>query len=308
MVSNPIRWESRINLARGAILGWIQEPNVHVTLVEVAHGARDYDLADLGTHPQVTHVPVRQYSMAWCKESALNVGISRLPKDAKYVGTFDADIHFRKPGWAAETIHALQIYPVVQPYKSCYDLGPDDDHIQVHKSFASQWVLGKPIVPVGSRFWKHSGGPYDYPHSGFAWAWILEILEKIGGLFELGATGSGDHHMALSLVGKADWSFAPGIGKEYRDAVKIWEGHALSHVNKKIGYVPNTIEHGFHGDKDRRDYVNRWNMFIGHKFNPYADLKKNKDGIIEFSGNKPGLEKDFDHYLRNRREDDNSIG
>jgi hypothetical protein len=55
--------------------------------------------------------------------------ISRLPHDAKYIGTFDADIHFRKSGWAAEAIHALQLYPVAQPWKTVYDLGPKDDHL-----------------------------------------------------------------------------------------------------------------------------------------------------------------------------------
>jgi hypothetical protein len=44
-VANPIRWKSRILLARAAIVDWLREPNVHVTIVEVAHGARGYDLA-----------------------------------------------------------------------------------------------------------------------------------------------------------------------------------------------------------------------------------------------------------------------
>jgi hypothetical protein len=311
MVSNPIRWESRYKLARQAILGWIEEPEIHVTLVEVAHGDRNYELADLGDHPKITHIPLRQHTLAWCKESALNIGIARLPRDAKYVGTFDADIHFRKRGWAAETIRALQIYPVVQPFKNCYDLGPDDDHIQTHKSFASQWHKGDPVVAKNAHWWDFGGGkpgPYIYPHSGFLWCWVLEILEKIGGLFEYGAMGSGDHHQALGLIGAADYSITNGIGQEYRNLVKTWEARALVHVNKKIGYVPNTVEHFYHGDKNRRQYVNRWQMFIRHKFNPLTDLKRNRDGLIEFSGNKPALELEFDNYLRNRREDDNCLG
>jgi hypothetical protein len=41
---------------------------------------------------------VRATTLAWSKENCLNIGISRLPHDAKYIGTFDANIHFRKPG------------------------------------------------------------------------------------------------------------------------------------------------------------------------------------------------------------------
>ena len=137
MIANPIRWKSRVAIARAAIMDWLREPNVHVTIVEVAHGARGYDLADLGEHMRVTHVPVRAATLAWSKENCLNIGISRLPHDAKYIGTFDADIHFRKSGWAAEAIHALQLYPVAQPWKTVYDLGPKDDHLHAHVSFAS---------------------------------------------------------------------------------------------------------------------------------------------------------------------------
>jgi hypothetical protein len=65
---------------------------------------------------------------------------------------------------------------------------------------------GKPVVPKGTKFWSSNGGPYDYPHSGFAWCWVREVLDKIGGLFELGGMGSRDHHMALGLAGLAEYS------------------------------------------------------------------------------------------------------
>ncbi len=239
----------------------------------------------------------------------MNIGIGRLPHDAKYIGTFDADIQFRKSGWAREIIHALQLYPVVQPWKTAYDLGPNDDHVQSHVSFASCHHRGKPIAPKGQRFfWRHNGGCYDYPHSGFAWCWVREILDKIGGLFELGGMESGDHHMALGLAGLADYSLPAEISGAYRDAVKLWEARALAHVNGKIGYVPGTIEHRWHGDKTRRGYISRWDMFIKHQFNPHTDLKRNSYGVLEFSGNKPDLERMFDNYLRDREENSNIIG
>jgi hypothetical protein len=44
-----------------------------------------------------------------------------------------------------------------------------------------------------------------------------------------------------------------------------------------------------------------------YKFNPYVDLKKNTFGVIEFAGNKPDLEREFDNYLRSRMEDSNIL-
>ena len=37
-VANPLRWRSRIALARAAIAAWLQEPNVSITLAECAYG------------------------------------------------------------------------------------------------------------------------------------------------------------------------------------------------------------------------------------------------------------------------------
>jgi hypothetical protein len=303
-VSNPIRWESRTRLARAAIIGWLNEPQVHVTLVEASYGARAHELADLASD-RVTHIPLRATTLVWNKECLLNIGISRLPPEAKYIGTFDADVHFRKPGWAYETLHALQLYPVIQPWKHALDLGPNDSLIQVHQSFCSLYHEGKPIVATGPKFWTFDGGPYTYAHSGFLWAWVREILDRIGGLFELGGMGSGDHHQALGLLGMAEKSMPSGTSVNYRQAVLTWQQRAMTHVNKKIGYVPGVIEHKFHGSKKSRKYVDRWQMFVKHGFDPHRDLKRNTHGVIEWAGNNPELEREWDNYLRSRNEDAN---
>jgi len=303
-ISNPIRWKSRIALARASIAGWLEEPNVAVTLVECAYGGRDYELADLAC-ARVTHVPVRAYTMAWAKENLINIGIARLPASASFIGAFDADVTFRKSGWAAETIAALDLYPVVQPWRTAYDLGPNDEHIGTHVSFASLFHSGKPVVPSGSKFWKFDGGAYEYAHPGFAWAFQRRALDLLGGLFEDAGMGSGDHVMALALVGAADRSFPGAIAASYRNAVMTWQARALTHINRKLGFVPDTIEHSFHGAKARRAYVDRWDMFLEHGFDPATDLKRNSFGVIEFAGNKPALEQAFDRYLRSREEDGN---
>lgn len=305
VVANPIRWESRIRLARAAILDWLKEPNVRVTLVESAYGGRDHELADLAAIPRINFVPVRNYSLVWNKESLMNIGISRLPADAKYIGTFDADIHFRKPGWAGEIIHALHLHPVAQPWSTAYDLGPNDEHIQAHTSFARLFSEGKPVVSSGGKFWTFDGGPYQYSHPGYAWAWTRDILDRIGGLFDLGGMGSADHHMALAMVGAVEKSIPGGTHPNYLAALKVWESRALTHINKNVGYVPGTIEHEFHGSKAARGYLNRWDMFIRHGFDPINDLKRNTFGVLEWAGNKPELEREWHLYLKSRAEDAN---
>ena len=154
--------------------------------------------------------------------------------------------------------------PVIQPWDTAYDLGLHDEHIQTHKSFASVWHAGKPVVAKGDKFWQFNGGYAVYPHSGYAWAWTRRALDRIGGLFELGGMGSGDHHMALGLVGAADSSMPGGVGAGYRAAVKVWESRMVGEINGKLGVgarhdrapVPRP-------PKTDRGYLSRWQMFLG---------------------------------------------
>jgi hypothetical protein len=307
-VSNPIGWESRGRLARKAILSWLEEPEVRVTLVRCAHGSRPHDFDDL-KHPRLAKIDVRQATLAWAKENLLNIGISRLPPDARALATFDADITFREPGWASRIVHALDLYPVIQPWTQCIDLGPRGETLTVHKSFASLFHAGKPIDPHHPPVHgpSHVIPPYDFPHPGYAWAWVIDILNAIGGLFELGAIGSGDHHMAAAIAGQVEKSLPGELLGSYAEHARRWARSADHHINGKLGFVTGTIEHHFHGPKEKRGYQTRWEMFLRHKFDPVTDLKRNVHGVIEFSGSKPKLEREFDNYLRARAEDDNSF-
>jgi hypothetical protein len=76
-------------------------------------------------------------------------------------------------------------------------------------------------------------------------------------------------------------------------------------VHGRIGYVPNVISHRFHGRKQKRGYLSRWEMFLRHGFDPDRDLKRNSYGVLEWDGGKPELERECFLYLRSRGEDDN---
>ena len=292
VVANPIRWQSRIRLYR-EFERHMLDSGVRLTTVECAYGDRPYEL---DANPHINHVPVRSKTIAWNKESMINAGIARLPADWKYVAWIDADITFRKPGWASETVQALQIYDVVQPWSDCYDLGPDDDHLQTHRAFCRLYKEGRPIVPTGAA-------NYEFAHPGYAWAATRTALERVGGLFDLAALGAGDHHMALGFIGRAAESMPGGINPNYQRAVLRWQRLATHHICGNLGYVPGTIEHKWHGSKVLRKYVNRWSILLKHDFDPYEDLKRNTSGLLELAGNKPALHRDIELYMRQRNED-----
>jgi hypothetical protein len=75
-----------------------------------------------------------------------------LPPRAQKIATLDADVTFRRAGWATEALAALDIYRVIQPWDTAYDLGPHDEHIQPRQSFASVYHSGAPVVATGAKF------------------------------------------------------------------------------------------------------------------------------------------------------------
>jgi hypothetical protein len=292
-VANPVRWQSRIRLA-GEFIEHMLDSGVQVTIVECAYGDRPFDLIDL---PYINHVGVRSKTLVWNKECLLNIGMSRSPS-AKYLAFFDADIRFRKPGWAAETVHALQQYDVVQPWSDCYDLGPDDDHLHTHRSFCRLWADGRPIMQGPNAL-----DGYQFGHPGYAWAFTRQALDWVGGLVETAELGAADHHMAMALIGKVGDSIPGNISTSYRKPLFQWQERAMQQICGNISYVPGTIEHFWHGAKERRAYVDRWTVLTTNEFDPYNDLKRNSFGVLELAGNKPQLRRDMDAYFRSRNED-----
>ena len=297
--SNPLNWQAPhrnwLRFARHML-----DSGVNLTVVECAFGEEDFTCQMEG----VNHIGVRAVTRGWTKENLLNIGIHRVP-EAQYIAWIDADVIFRRPDWAEATVRALQHYDVVQPWRDAYDLGPHGDHIAHHRSFCHQHFHRKPVVPNGPKFWHSDGGPHQYPHSGYAWAMTRTAYDRVGGLFEYGGMGSGDHHMALGLVGHAAKSMPHDVHDAYRAEVMRWAERAERPINGNIGFVPGTIEHLFHGRKSDRGYQSRWEMFR-KGFHPHEDLKRNAYGVFEFAQNKPELRHAFDLYLHSRNEDLNS--
>src|ERR1700677_836049 len=299
--SNPLHWTSThrnwLTFAHSML-----EAGVTLTVVECAFGEEDHRCAMDG----VRHIPVRAKTRVWNKENLLNIGVHRSP-DAKYIAWVDADVIFRRRDWPMAPPHALHHYDFIQPGSDAYDLGPNDEHIAVHRSFCRQFFHRQPLTAASRQYWNGDGGRHVYPHSGYAWAMTRQAFDWVGGLFELGGMGSGDHHMSLALVGMGNASVPHSVADAYRREVLRWEGRALRHINRNVGYCRGTIEHLFHGRKADRGYQSRWAMFLKHDFDPLEDLKRNSHGVLEFASNKPELRHDFDLYLQSRNEDINSL-
>jgi hypothetical protein len=291
-ISNPCRYESRYRLYR-QFAEHVKDSGAHLLTVEGVFGERAPVIADA--------VHIRIQDELWHKENLLNIGISRLPECARYIAWIDADIRFLQPNWASETVQALQHYDIVQPFSTALDLGPEklgSQAVQLHKGFCYQYLTGAPIP---------RGPGYEFWHPGFAWAARREALDKLEGLIDWTLLGAGDHIMALALVGRVKDAIAGGLSPEYYALAQRWQYLAEKQIKRNIGYVPGLIHHHWHGKKENRKYVERWEILRRNQYNPKADIMRDTRGAIRLADNKPQLRDDLRAYFRQRLEDSQDI-
>ena len=291
VVSNPERYHSRYRLARDFISRMQATPHVKLHLVEAAYGDRCHELDGVEST-----LRLRVKTNAWLKENLINLGVRHLlPTDWKYVAWVDADVEFRSPDWAQETLHQLQHFAVVQPWQTCADLGHFGTILQTHRSFGY-------MTQQGVRIQRHSTEPYPYGHSGYAWACTRTFWEQVGGLLDFCILGSADHHMAWSMIGHADATIHRGMSPAFFRRVHEWQDRARRITHDEVGFTVGSIDHSFHGPKGRRKYRERWQVLVDHGFDPDKDLMRDAQGCYYIVG-KPELEASIRKYNRARHED-----
>lgn len=289
VVSNPVRYKSRYELFH-KFAEAITRQGANLYVVESQFGERDHAIA-CANDPK--HTRLISLDEIWHKENMINIGISRLPHNWKYVAWVDADILFEREDWIMETLHALQHYHVVQLFQNAVDLAPDGHIVQLHHSFMWQYLNGAPFNAQYYPFW----------HPGFAWAATREAINATGGLLDRCILGSADHHMALALINKAYASLPNSVTDAYRRYIFDWQKRAVSHVRLDVGYVPGTIKHMWHGKKKTRYYQERWKILQRHRYNPYEDLKRDWQGLHQLEDHRIGLRDEIRQYFRARLED-----
>lgn len=324
VISNPVRYRVRYDLYR-RFAKHVTDSGARLITVEAAFGNRPFEVTE-ANNPR--HIQLRTNSEVWHKENMINIGISRLPSDWEQVAWVDADIAFVRPDWVQETVQQLQHYSVVQLWSMAHDMLPNGVSFRTYNSFCycyNQSInmpydaevdngpgVGGEVnnngisamrVPTGAAGEYMAGGSRPYWHSGYAWAARREAIDNLGGLIDWAVLGSGDHHMALALIGEVDRSVPAQIGQRYKDCLKRWEANAEAYIKRNIGYVEGTIFHFWHGAKSKRRYNDRWKIITKHNYDPDLDLKQDWQGLHQLTDNNFRLRDDLRFYLRGREED-----
>ena len=302
VMTNPERYKTRPRLFR-EFQQRMDKYGAKLFVVEGALGDREFEVTDSFNS---RHIQIRTDSELWLKENLINIAISRLPADWKYVAWIDGDIDFVRPDWMTETVHELQHHPVVQMFEDAVDLGPNHEIMTTTKSFAYCYKNGMPHANMVSKdegySYAGSGGKGMYWHPGYAWAATREAINTMGGLFDYGILGAGDHHMACALVGEAQRSIPAGIHPHYARLVLAWQDRALR-LHKNIGYVKGTIYHFWHGKKRDRKYKDRWAIMLENNVDPSVVVHKDWQGVWTLYPGHEKLRDQLRDYFQSRNED-----
>jgi hypothetical protein len=291
VISNPIRFQNRTKLFKEYVERTL-DAGVTLWVVEASFGERAYETT---VENHVHHVRLRCDHELWIKEAMINAAVRFLPQDAKYLMWQDADVAHVRDDWAVETLHALQHYPVVQPFSHALDLGPNYEPMGApHQGFAYCY-REKDLKPEGDYYYTM--------HPGYAWAWRRKNWNEVGGMIDHAILGAGDKHMADCLVRNGLIGVNKDVHQNYKDMVVQWQERAWESIQGNIGYVPGTIHHYFHGLKSARGYSSRWKILVRNSFDPYTDITRDGNGLWQLRGNKPQLRDDIQKYFRSRSED-----
>jgi hypothetical protein len=323
-ISNPVRYRSRYHLYR-KFAEHITQLGGKLYTVELATGDRPFEVTQAD---DPTDIQLRSRSEIWQKENMINIAISRLPSDWQYVAWVDADVTFQRSDIINETVQQLQHYDFVQMFSTALDLGPEplNKIIGVNYGFGYCYqnrhdkTLEIPDMVIDGKLNpkrmtaspKYNGYAIEhkkqvYFHPGFAWAARRSALDAVGGIFDLGILGAGDHHMALALVGRGMEAIPKGVSRDYMDQVAKWENEAECKIRRNIGFVPGVLTHAFHGTKANRRYWDRWRILVDNGFQPTKDLKRDSQGLwtlVECGDNRLiDLRDQIRAYFRQRNED-----
>jgi len=291
VISNPCLYAKRYILMREFVKRFEEEEDyVNLFVVELIYTGQRFIVTDKNNkhHLQIkTDVPI------WHKENMINLGVKYLlPQNYKAFAWIDADVEFESNTWALDTLKILNgCKDVVQVFSHCLDMDPKQNNLNIFNSLGYSFTKGKAYKPKT-----------DYWHPGFAWAMTRKAYEKIGGIYDKGVLGSGDHIMALAFINKVEYATVANYSDDYKNSMFEYQKTA-KHL--RIGYTPGVIRHHYHGTKANRKYCERWQILVKHGYSPLKHLTTDASGILipteEFT---EAFKFDIMNYFKERKEDD----
>ena len=265
-------------------------------------GSGDADLLIQMTAPTVL----------WHKESLLNVALSKVPLDVPHIAWLDCDIWFERQDWVDAALAELQTHRVIQLFSDLRHLNAaeslqPDDHARAAlerpaSSLGIVHVHGRRSTEVMS-FAPDKRQLLKTPSFGIAWAAEAALLRQHS-FYDAMIIGSGDRAMGCAALGTHEAAIArlhlsPGRAAHYLR----WALPYFAAVQGRVGYIPGSIFHLWHGNLEDRHYNVRHRALAKLDFIPDRDLERTPSGVWRWRNPTLQVERFFRQYFDARMED-----
>lgn len=258
--------------------------------VELSFDGRTLPIDNRSERIHIAGDPSRH--LMWQKEALLNVGFADVLGDPsiEYVAWIDADLIWDEPRVLQEGIRQIRDgSAAVQLFSS---IAMQDAAGQVESVRAS---ASAGFAATG----KHNGSP------GGAWLARADLLRHVGGLSPYNVVGGGDQFAFEGFTGcRAECAYRHvsqhlvTIDTEWAMRARRW----ITARRLRSSFVDATVQHLWNGDRSNRRYDQRRRVLAD--YDPARDVRINADGILEWTGANPRLERAVAEYFAGRQEDE----
>jgi hypothetical protein len=247
-------------------------------------------------------IQVMSPDLMFQKERLLNLAMQALPSSCRYVAQLDCDVVFSNADWPRATIDLLNEYPFLHLLGTAYDLGPNDqpDPLAATRSLPALKSIVRSPCPQELLLENLRLKGYS---NGFAWAARVELW-RAHGFYDACIVGGGARAITLAVYGLFEAAVEHmHMNERWAQHYKAWAEPFHRTVQGRIGSVPCTVYHLWHGDLLNRRYVERHRGLRQYNFDPTADLTMDAEGCWRWASQKREMHRYVHDYFKSRRED-----
>lgn len=262
-----------------------------------AHGLQVFgvELFLHGTLPRMLRNPnwrcleVGSNAILFQKERLLNLAVNEIvPPGYDAIACLDHDIAFSNFRWHQDAERALERYPIIQPFETCWWT----DRLGVRN------LRRESCAKLGMSEKWHS-------HPGFGWVMRRDFWTNGPGFYDKAVLGSGDTAFACAALQTPLFGASVkgvGLPQHENGLIKSYFEEMANYNAGVLGWIKGDVVHEWHGDYSNRSYATR--AAILEQFDALTHITLSDKGYWEWSLSAPSeMKKNIKQYFAERKED-----